>query len=79
MAARSASIPAKLNSGRITIWPKRNINPERWGLFLVDVEGTEASVYIIRHGAYIPPVVDLFVMIPVPSLLAEEMAASRSP
>ena len=54
VAARLAKIRAKLQSCVRTVWPKQNIDPERWGLFLMDVEGTEASVYMMKHGVYIP-------------------------
>ena len=54
VAARLANIRAKLRSCVRTVWPKQNTDPERWGLFLMDVEGTEASVYMMKHGAYIP-------------------------
>ena len=30
------------------------MDPERWGIFLMDVEGCQASVYMMKFGAYIP-------------------------
>ena len=54
VAARLARIRAKLKSGGVTVWPKQNIDLERWGLFLMDVQGTQTSVYMMKHGAYIP-------------------------
>ena len=35
-------------------WPRQNIDPDRWGLFLMDVEGCSASIYMMKFGAYLP-------------------------
>ena len=31
-----------------------NVDPERWGIFLMDVDGCESSIYMMKFGAYIP-------------------------
>ena len=36
------------------MYPKQNINPDRWRLFLLDVGGCEDSIYMMKTGAYIP-------------------------
>ena len=36
------------------MWPEQNIDPDRWGIFLMDVEGTRSSAYMMKFGAYIP-------------------------
>ena len=36
------------------MYPKQNINPDRWRLFLLDVKGCEDFIYMMKTGAYIP-------------------------
>ena len=32
----------------------QNIDPDRWGIFLMDVRGCESSIYMMKFGAVIP-------------------------
>ena len=34
--------------------PRQNIDPRRWGIFLIDVLGAKSSIFMMRFGAYIP-------------------------
>ena len=52
--ARLRSIREKLKSCRQVRWPEPNIDPDRWGIFLMDVDGVNSSVYMMKFGAYIP-------------------------
>ena len=52
--ARLRSIRERLTSCKQVIWPEQNIDPDRWGIFLMDVEGVNSSVYMMKFGAYIP-------------------------
>ena len=54
MEARLWAVRSKLRSIPRAVWPIQNINPRRWGIFLMDVKGTEASVYMMKFGAHIP-------------------------
>ena len=52
--ARLAAIRAKLLACRPSTTPRQNIDPERWGIFLMDITGSASSVYMMRYGASIP-------------------------
>ena len=52
--ARLEAIRGRLKACKPTVWPKQNINPNRWRLFLLDVAGCESSIYMMRWGAHIP-------------------------
>ena len=52
--ARLAAVRARLLACRPTTTPRQNIDPERWGIFLMDVTGSASSVYMMRYGASIP-------------------------
>ena len=54
MAKRLRDIRGKLRSFPPVVWPNQNIDSDRWGLFLMDVQGCKASVYMMKFGAYIP-------------------------
>ena len=51
---RLCRIRQTLNSCLPRQWPVQNIDPARWGLFVMDVQGTKSSVYMMKFGAYIP-------------------------
>ena len=52
--SRLRAIRHKLRMLTPARWPKQNINARRWGIFLMDTEGCNASVYMMKHGAHIP-------------------------
>ena len=54
MAIRLGNIREKLRVFPPVYWPRQNIDPDRWGLFLMDVEGCSASIYMMKYGAYLP-------------------------
>ena len=51
---RLDNIRQRLEKLKPTLQPCQNINPERWGIFLIDVRGCESSIYMMRFGAVIP-------------------------
>ena len=38
----------------VCTWPRQAIDPLRWGIFLMDVEGSTSSIYMMKYGAVIP-------------------------
>ena len=54
VAARLMRIRRKLKALPPVRWPRQNIDPVRWGIFLMDVIGCKASIYMMKFGAYIP-------------------------
>ena len=54
MEARLARIRQVLKSCTPVKWPAQNVDPDRWGLFLMDVQDTHSSVYMMKFGAHIP-------------------------
>ena len=52
--ARLAKIRERLRDIRPRTWPRQNIDPARWGIFLMDVNGCEESIYMMKFGAFIP-------------------------
>ena len=53
MNARLRAIRHKLRMLAPARWPKQNIDARRWGIFLMDTEGCNASVYMMKFGAHI--------------------------
>ena len=51
---RLANIRRRLGKLKPTLWPRQNVCPDRWGIFLIDVKGCKSSIYMMRHGAFIP-------------------------
>ena len=51
---RLESIRGKLAALKPTLFPKQNIDPDRWGVFLMDVEECDSSIYMMKFRAYIP-------------------------
>ena len=51
---RLESIRGKLAALKPTLYPMQNIDPDRWGIFLMDVEECDSSVYMMKFGAHIP-------------------------
>ena len=52
--SRLKAIRHKLRTVAPSLWPKQNVNPRRWRIFLMDIEACEASVYMMKFGAHIP-------------------------
>ena len=52
--ARLAAIRNRLQTCTPTTSPRQNIDPERWGIFLMDVKDSASSIYMMRFGAQIP-------------------------
>ena len=46
-----AAIRAKLRAMATVYWPNQKIDPERWGIFLIDVVGSRSSVFMMKYGA----------------------------
>ena len=43
-----------LRSCAPTVYPIPNIDADRWGIFLLDVDACKSSVYMMKFGAHIP-------------------------
>ena len=43
----------ELKSCRLFRWPSQNVDPYRWGIFLMDVQDTSSSVYMMKFDAHI--------------------------
>ena len=54
VGAKLAAIRAKLRAMAHVHWPNQKIDPERWGIFLMDVVGSRSSVSMMKYGALIP-------------------------
>ena len=54
VGAKLAAIRAKLRAMAPVHWPNQKIDPERWGIFLMDVVGSRSSVFMMKYGAVIP-------------------------
>ena len=44
----------KLQEVGTSSWPRQNVNPHRWGIFLMDVDGCHSSIFMMKFGAVIP-------------------------
>ena len=51
---RLESIRGKLAALKPTLYPEQKIDPNRWGIFLMDVKGCDSSVYMMKLEARIP-------------------------
>ena len=51
---RLANIRRRLGKLKPTLWPRQNVCPDRWGIFLIDVKGCKSAIYMMRFGAFIP-------------------------